>query len=219
MSLEQIGQKHETDKVTHKFLPFYESFMAVNRNKPVKFLEIGVFYGASVKMWAEYFTNDATKIVGADWFEGKNGNGHTFPNSTYILTQPVSPKIEFVKMDQSNYDNLCEFANSQKEYTYDYILDDGSHLMKDQQTTFIKLFSLLKNGGVFIIEDLHTSFQNGYDVDKCKMTTYEMVESIIKGKYPELAYLTLPIEIFNSISSAQLFKSETGSLTCCIVRK
>ena len=218
-SLEILGAIQSTDKVTHGFLPFYESFMEPNREKPIKFLEIGVFYGSSIKMWAEYFSNDASVIVGADWFEGKQGNSSHFPNPNYIFTQKLSPKITLAKLDQSNLASLQTFAKSYSESSFDYILDDGSHLMKDQQTTFIRLFPLLKSGGTYILEDLHTSFDSGYDVEKGKMTTYEMVESFVRNKYPDLAYLPLPTSLFQSIASAQLFRSPSGSLTCAIVKK
>lgn len=41
----------------------------------------------------------------------------------------------------------------------DVVLDDGSHKMVDQQITFAKLFKTLKSGGIYIIEDLHTSLE------------------------------------------------------------
>ena len=219
MSLEILGAIHNTDKLTHGFLPFYESFMKEKKNEPIQLLEVGVFYGASIKMWAEYFSNDNAKIVGADWFEGKQGNASYFPNPRYIFSQQLSPKIRLVELDQSRKEHIQRFMNSEVEYTYDYILDDGSHLMKDQQLTFILLFPLLKHGGTFIIEDLHTSFDNGYDIEKGKMTTYDMVESILRNTYPELAYIPLPKDVFENIASVQLFRSKSGSMTCAIVRK
>jgi hypothetical protein len=218
-TLESIGAVNGTDKVTHGFLPFYASFMESNRENPIRFLEIGVFYGSSIKMWAEYFSNKDTVIVGADWFEGKQGNSSHFPNPNYIFSQILSPNIRLAKLDQSDIGSLQKFAESYAKSAFEYILDDGSHLMKDQQTTFVTLFPLVKSGGVYIIEDLHTSFQTGYDVEKGKMTTYEMVESFTRNTFPELSYTPLPIGVFQSIASVQLFRSPAGSLTCAIVKR
>jgi hypothetical protein len=39
----------------------------------------------------------------------------------------------------------------------DLIIDDGGHTMRQQQTSFGFLFRHLKVGGIYIIEDLHTS--------------------------------------------------------------
>ena len=41
---------------------------------------------------------------------------------------------------------------------FDIILDDGGHKMDQQITSFRVLFPILKSGGVYIIEDLGTSY-------------------------------------------------------------
>ena len=40
---------------------------------------------------------------------------------------------------------------------FDIIIDDGSHKMNHQQISFDVLFPHLKSGGIYVIEDLHTS--------------------------------------------------------------
>ena len=37
------------------------------------------------------------------------------------------------------------------------IIDDGSHHMRDQQITLGQFFPILRSGGVYFLEDLHTS--------------------------------------------------------------
>jgi len=212
MSLSILGQRHGTDKLTHGFLPFYESFMNDAKDKPISFLEIGVFYGASIKMWAEYFSNPHTTIYGADWFIGVNGNKHVFPDPKKVLREMVDPRIKFIELNQSSLDQLNSLKSLNLQF--DYILDDGSHLMKDQQQTFLSLFDTVKPGGYFIIEDLHTSFdKEGYDVQDDNKTTYDMVEDLKQKRIPELAYGVLPSTILDEIQDVQLFRSETGSLT------
>src|SRR5699024_9554887 len=44
-----------------------------------------------------------------------------------------------------------------------FILDDGSHRLRDQKQTFQALFPFLLPGGAYIIEDLHTSFGSHKD--------------------------------------------------------
>jgi len=217
--LEGLGKQYGTDKLTHGFLPFYESFMAPRKDSPVKFLEVGVFYGASIQMWDAYFTHPASCIVGADWFEGKNGNTSQFPNPRYVFSLPLSKKIRLAEVDQSRLDHLETFVKGEELGSYDYILDDGSHLMRDQQITFITLFPLLKSGGTFIIEDLHTSFGGGYDVEVGKMTTYSMVSFLENQLFPRLAYMPMPQQLFDQIESAKIYTTEGGSITCAIVKK
>ena len=218
MSLLNFGKIHNTDKVSHGFIPFYESFMNGLKDRPIQFLEIGVFYGASLKMWADYFTNPDTVIYGADWFKGINGNKHHFENPTYIVNQRIDPRIKLVELNQADSNDLDTFRKS--NLVFDFILDDGSHLMEDQQKTFLKFFDMVAPGGYYIIEDLHTSFdKHGYDVEDGVMTTYEMVESLKRGEIPVLKYGTLPLDILGKIQAIEIFTSSRDSITCFIRRQ
>lgn len=40
----------------------------------------------------------------------------------------------------------------------DVVLDDGSHVAEHQRASFQTLFPLLSDGGLYVIEDLHTSY-------------------------------------------------------------
>lgn len=42
--------------------------------------------------------------------------------------------------------------------TLDVVIDDGSHLSPDVLTTFNTLFPLLRDGGVYAVEDTQTSY-------------------------------------------------------------
>ena len=56
-SLDSIGLRYGTDKSSlhHDYLDFYDRFLSPLRLEPICILEIGVWYGASLSMWAEYF--------------------------------------------------------------------------------------------------------------------------------------------------------------------
>jgi hypothetical protein len=63
----------------------------------------------------------------------------------------------------------------------DIILDDGSLIAAHQTASFRTLFPLLKDGGLYIIEDLHTSywdgcFEGGY---KRKGTAIELAKQLV----------------------------------------
>ena len=56
-----------TDKKSlHNYINFYEKFLHQFKNKPINFLEIGLFYGDSAKLWDLYFTNSKTNIYSFD---------------------------------------------------------------------------------------------------------------------------------------------------------
>lgn len=147
-TLTELFNKYESDKgnkcgVCHDYGDFYEKYLNVLKNHDVVFgLEIGIFEGASLKVFEEYFTN--VFMVGLDR-----------DDKSYLQTPNISTGI----LDQSNENSLKSFYDhcTQNNHYFDFILDDGSHHMKDQQITLGYLFPLLKPGGIYIMEDLHTS--------------------------------------------------------------
>ena len=60
---------------------------------------------------------------------------------------------------------------------FDLIIDDGSHVVSHQQKTFGKFFKLLRNGGIYVIEDLGSSyFQLGVELYG-HVTTQEFINN------------------------------------------
>ena len=111
-TLDEIGLKYRTDKSSshHNYLSFYESFMAPLRDAPITLLEIGVYQGASLKTWREYFTR--AKIIGVD----------IQPNCKQFESERI--KIELA--DQSNLEHLAKLAATHGPF--DLIIEDGSHM-------------------------------------------------------------------------------------------
>jgi len=66
-SLDTIFNKYDTDKNTHfhNYTRQYNTLLNNLRDKPIKYLEIGVFNGGSIKAFRESFLN-ATCILGLD---------------------------------------------------------------------------------------------------------------------------------------------------------
>ena len=64
--LDELGILHGTDKgsLGHGYLGHYERILGPLRDEPITILEIGVSDGASLRMWADYFTR--ATIVGVD---------------------------------------------------------------------------------------------------------------------------------------------------------
>ena len=145
MNLNEIGQKYWTDKVEHTFLPFYEKYI---ENKDIKsVLEIGIYQGASIKMWREYFPN--AEITWIDLFPKDSIEWCTV-----------------LRWDASNKDFLDTL------WTFDLIIDDWSHLMSHQKKTFEILWEHLNEWGFYIVEDLHTSFMEEYIDEQPKAYEY-----------------------------------------------
>lgn len=138
MSLEEIGRKNFTEKVGHGYLPIYEKLWLPIQEEPITLLEIGIYNGNSMRTWCEWFPN--ATIVGID---------HN-PNNPMKVDRA---KTHFGK--QEDWEFLSTVANEYKQF--DIIIDDGSHIWLHQQLTFEYLWPVVKPGGMYIIEDLHTS--------------------------------------------------------------
>ena len=141
-SLEEIGTRYGTDKSSscHGYLNFYDSVLKHLRDRSVTLLEIGVFNGASTKMWRDYFSNG--QIVGLDIDE----------RCRHIAEGRITIEIG----DQSDVADLSSI--SAKYGPFDIVIDDGSHIWDHQITALQYLYPFVKTGGFYILEDLHTSF-------------------------------------------------------------
>jgi hypothetical protein len=144
MTLTEIFNKYGTDKGTighghevHNYGPFYENLFEKIRNENITLCEIGILRGNSLRSWREYFPN--ATIIGVDNLPERLIQGENF---TTLLGDSDKP---------------LELAEKIREYgPFDIIIDDGSHLPHHQQKCLPVLFKLLKPGGYYIIEDLHT---------------------------------------------------------------
>lgn len=141
-----IGRKYGTDKIGHGYLDVYHEYFSKFRGKEINILEIGVYNGASMKVWREYFPN--ANIVGMD-----------VEDKTRIF-ESLSGKSMFFLGDQGNPDVLENMAQEVKKKTgrgFDIIIDDGSHFQYDMIFSFGNLFPHLSSGGVYVIEDMCTA--------------------------------------------------------------
>jgi hypothetical protein len=147
-TLSMLSTKHGTDKGPswHNYTPIYESYFQEIKDKSIKFLEIGFLSGASARVWDEYFQHSETKLHFID-----------IDRNCYHHMKKLSPRCSLHLVDQANKDALRDFTNLVGG-DFDIIIDDGGHTMIQQITSFEALFPFLKKGGVYIIEDLHTSY-------------------------------------------------------------
>lgn len=134
----------EVTKWSQYFFP-YERHFSKWKNSSVTFLEIGVASGGSLQMWQKYFGPNAT-IIGID-----------------IMPQCKSyesPNVHVRIGSQSDYNFLDSVID---EFGVpDIILDDGSHQQNDILNTFEYLYPKMHKNGVYMIEDLHTSYWPEY---------------------------------------------------------
>lgn len=133
------------DRVADKWEPYfevYEQFFSRFRGKSPKVLEVGVFLGGGLEMWSKYF-GPGSEILGID-----------IEPST-LDKAPRGTRVFIGDQGDSGFWN--DFLLSQPG-PYDIIIDDGGHRMEQQILTLQKTLPLLKEGGVYLCEDTHTSY-------------------------------------------------------------
>lgn len=141
--LEQFFDRH-TGRLIHKwrhYFEIYERHFARFRGGPVNIVEFGVSQGGSIQMWKDYFGADVN-VFGVDI----NPNCKRFEE----------PGVQIFIGDQGDRAFLRSLAKVLPPI--DILIDDGGHTMRQQIATFEELFPLVKPRGVYLCEDLHTSY-------------------------------------------------------------
>jgi demethylmacrocin O-methyltransferase len=145
--LTRIAIRHGTDKWgAHFYTPVYHRLFAHLRDKPVRLLEIGIggyeferLGGASLPMWADYFPHG--RILGIDIF---------------AKTLDLGPRVT---VRQGSQDDGAFLTRMSAEHgPFDIVIDDGSHVPAHVNASFHVLFPLLADGGLYVIEDVQSTF-------------------------------------------------------------
>jgi hypothetical protein len=156
-TLEEISLGYKSDKgaIYHNYLEIYEKYFSKYRDSLENFLEIGLWEGESIRMWRDYFS--VGNLVGVDILD----LSHIELKDTVILLGDQSVRADLESIVEKSYSE------------FDIIIDDGGHMMHQQQITLGTMFKYLKSGGVFVIEDLHTcgnpAYTRGGDTETLNM--------------------------------------------------
>ena len=152
-TLTQLAKKYATDKWgIHHYTPHYDHFFNPLKHLPIALLEIGVGGegphqgGESLRMWKEYFPQ--ARITSID---------------IHDKSALEEDRIKIYQGDQTDTAFLEE-VNLQSG-PFDIIIDDGSHLNAHIIQSFKTLFPWLKQEGIYVVEDLQTSYWERYGGD------------------------------------------------------
>jgi hypothetical protein len=131
-------------RLVTKWLNYFDAYhrhLQRFRGAPVTVLEFGVFHGGSLQMWRHYFGSRA-RIVGVDIQAG----------CKRFEEDGIAVRIG----DQEDRAFLRDLG---KEFApFDVVIEDGGHRMGQQIATFEEIFPRMSADGVYVAEDLHTSY-------------------------------------------------------------
>lgn len=131
-------------KMDH-YLDIYDDILRDWQGRDLSFLEIGIYKGGSMRMWQEYFARTA--------------------RLTFLDIDPACKALELPGThvaigDQADQAFLASVAANRGPFGL--IVDDGGHQMHQQITSFHALWPHLADGGLYIVEDTHTSYWPGF---------------------------------------------------------
>lgn len=202
--MEKIGKKYNTDKITrHKYHLIYDFFLKSFYRNQGSILEIGVKDNNSLNMWLELFPK--AFIYGIDINKKLKGS-----------------RYKVFKCDQSNINDLHDVKEKIKSKNIFFINDDGSHIPEHQLLTFNTLFPVLCEGGIYIIEDIETSYWTkkglyGYQTRygyKHPNSIIEIFKDVIDSVNSEFSKVTK-----GKVKHLQYISNITFSKNCIIITK
>ena len=121
----------------HGYSKFYEKVFLEFKDKKINVLEIGSFYGNASAAMFFYFRN--ANIFGAD-INPDMFNYNSKRMTSFFVNSSSTSSIQ---------KNIID-----KKIKYKIIIEDASHMLKDQIISLFYLFPILESGGYFIVEEL-----------------------------------------------------------------
>ena len=122
----------------------YEDILGKFCGQKITLVEVGVLGGGSLQMWRSYLGKDA-RIIGVD----ANPNALKFKN-----------EFEIYIFDQTDLKAWEIFF--QNIGFIDVLIDDGGHTSLGQITTCVGAVNNINDGGLIIIEDVHSSYAKDF---------------------------------------------------------
>jgi len=168
-SYENIFLSHDgfvSNKWVHYFFIYDKLFYEYRKgNQPLTLLEIGVNRGGSLEIWKKYL-----------------------PEGSMIHGVDINPKCKEINFSKNIFFHLGNAADRNfmektfKDIEFNVIIDDGSHICSEVIETFKIMFPKIKNGGLYVVEDLHTSYWKNYGGGiRKKGTSIEYFKNIVEA--------------------------------------
>jgi hypothetical protein len=142
------GREYGPERLGHDILQgvsytrVYDRYLKSWRRDRFSMLEIGVWRGASLRMWASYFSH--AKVAGLDIDPAAAVAASEF--TVYTGSQDDPEVLDRV---------LAELPDLR------LVVDDGSHINELTVASFEHLFPQLPSGALYMIEDMGVSYEDG----------------------------------------------------------
>jgi len=168
----------------------YEELLAKYRGRDITFVEIGVLNGGSLFMWRDYFGPSA-RVIGID-VNPDAKRWEEFGFEIFLGSQS----------DERFWDELFSLVGD-----VDIVLDDGGHINEQQIVTTEKCIPHIKEGGMLIVEDTHTSYiANFGNPSRYSFISYcKALMDSINSRFPAVRISDNPLN--QMVSSIHIYES------------
>lgn len=178
-----LSIKHST------YFDIYDKLFSPYAGKEIVFVEIGVLNGGSLFMWQDFFGENA-RIIGIDF-------------------NPLAKKweasgFEIFIGNQSDERFWADFK--EKIGPIDILLDDGGHTYEQQITTVESMVPAIKDGGLLVVEDTHTSYMKEFGAPS-KQSLISYSKNIVDGMNYRFGLLKTNKPFEKNIHSVSFFES------------
>lgn len=194
--LRELFYNHE-GKLIHKwdhYFDIYEKYFSKYIGKEINILEIGISHGGSLQLWKKYF-GDKVNIYAID-------------------INPECKKLEEERIKifiGSQEDQLFLQQVANEIPGLDIIIDDGGHTMNQQIISFENLFLKVNEGGLYLVEDTHTSYWYEFHGGLKSPNSFieyskNLVDSLYEGHVPDKRKIQIN-EITHHITAISFYDS------------
>ena len=144
-----FSTKHST------YFDVYDILFEKYRNNSITFVEVGVWGGGSLFMWRDFLGSKA-RIIGID-----------------LNPAAVKWEKEGFEIFIGNQSDPAFWEGFKKKIgPVDVLLDDGGHTYVQQIITMECMINQIKDGGMLVVEDTHTSYMKNFGDPKISFINY-----------------------------------------------
>lgn len=178
-----LSIKHTT------YFHVYDRLFSRYVDQEFTFVEVGVFNGGSLFMWRDFFGPKA-RIIGIDLNPvAKKWEDHGFEIFIGSQQNPAFWKDVFEKVGP-----------------VDVLLDDGGHTFEQQIVTCHCAMPHIKDGGLLVVEDTHTSYMENFGGPN-PLSFVSYAKNIVDGINHRFSAFEKDHKTERVISSVQFFES------------
>lgn len=146
----QIGAVFNTDKSPynakselhkHPYTAIYNLLFTPYQDKAFIFVELGIEWNASMKMWDKYFSK--AKLYGFEYYQEKID----------LALKDNLKKVKYNLMDVTSEESIAKGFDKLPKAPQ-IVIDDSTHVFEDQVKIIKTILPYIASGGMLIIEDI-----------------------------------------------------------------